>query len=64
MGTFAPLEALYTAAPQDDQDDVVEQYEDRPDVEELMGEAGNGTLAPAFAPETFDAAILAGLVAP
>lgn len=64
MGTFAPLDALYTAAPQDDQGLPDEADETRPDVEDMVGETGHATLAPPFAPESFDAAILAGLVTP
>ena len=59
MGPLMPLDAIYTAAPQDDAD----RFE-RPDVEEMMGAPGDGTLAPDMEPEAFDAAILAGLVTP
>jgi hypothetical protein len=55
-----PLDAMYTAAPQDDG----ERFEKRPDVEEMMGVPGEATLAPEMEPEAFDAAILAALVTP
>jgi hypothetical protein len=55
---MTPLDAMYTAAPQDDLDEL----DGRPDVEELMGEPGEGTLGPGLEPEAFDAAIMAGLV--
>ena len=59
MGPLMPLDTMYTAAPQDDG----ERFE-RPDVEEMMGAPGAGTLAPEMEPEAFDAAILAALVTP
>lgn len=59
MGPTAPLDFPLTAAPQD-------PYEDdaRPDVAEMFGEPGVGTLGPEIEPEAYDAAILAGLVTP
>ena len=57
MGSVTPLEPLYTSAPivdYDEDEDVT-----RPSEEELTG-AGMTTLAP----EAFDAAILAALIAP
>ncbi len=62
MGPLMPLDAMYTAAPQDDPDRL-ERF-GRPDVADLFDEPGNGTLGPGLEPETFDAAILAGLVTP
>ena len=57
MGSVIPLEPLYTSAP------IVDYDEDgpvtRPADEELTG-AGVATLAP----DAFDAAILAALIAP
>jgi hypothetical protein len=61
MGPMMPLEALYTAAPQDDREDDLAT---RPDVAEMIGEPGEATLAPGLEPQAFDAAILAGLVTP
>ena len=60
MGPMTPLDAVYATAPQYDD----EELDRRPDVDDLMGEPGEGTLAPGMEPETFDAAILAGLVTP
>ncbi len=60
MGPLMPLDAIYTAAPQDEGD----RFATRPDVEELMEAPGESTLAPDLEPEAFDAAILAGLVTP
>ncbi|MCW2968668.1 MAG: hypothetical protein JWM71_2440 [Solirubrobacteraceae bacterium] len=57
MGSLTPLEPLYTSAPIVDYDE--DEATTRPQDEELAG-AGVATLAP----EAFDAAILAALIAP
>jgi hypothetical protein len=57
MGSVIPLEPLYTSAPIVDYDE--DEPAPRPADEELTG-AGISTLAP----DAFDAAILAALVAP
>jgi hypothetical protein len=60
MGPLMPLDTMYTAAPQDEDPDRFH----RPDVEEMFDAPGESTLGPGLEPETFDAAILAGLVTP
>ena len=61
MGPWIPLDAIYTAAPQDAEPDGNDWL---PEADEMFGEPGDGTLGPGLEPETFDAAILAGLVTP
>jgi hypothetical protein len=63
MGPWIPLDAIYTAAPQDEDPDREDRF-GRPEIADMFGEPGDGTLGPGLEPETFDAAILAGLVTP
>ena len=61
MGPWIPLDAMFTAAPQEEEPGGQEWH---PEAGEMFGEPGDGTLGPGMEPETFDAAIMAGLVTP